>query len=40
MSHQQPDNKDAIEHVFQAWDAALGAKDLDGRWRSTTPTSR
>lgn len=27
--HNQHPDTDAIEHVFQAWDDALGAKDLD-----------
>lgn len=26
---QQPTGTRAIEHIFEAWDAALGAKDLD-----------
>jgi ketosteroid isomerase-like protein len=29
MSERQPDRSGAIEHIFAAWDAALGAKDLD-----------
>ena len=27
LAHHQ--NRDAIEHIFQAWDEALGARDLD-----------
>ena len=26
---EQANNAQAIEHIFEAWDAALGAKDLD-----------
>src|SRR3954452_21952845 len=29
MSPQHPGTTGAIEHVFRAWDEALGAKDLD-----------
>lgn len=29
MGDQQPDETGPIEHVFQAWDKALGAKDLE-----------
>lgn len=29
MSIQQHRATDAVEHIFQAWDEALGAKDLD-----------
>ncbi|HEX6448202.1 MAG TPA: nuclear transport factor 2 family protein [Trebonia sp.] len=29
MNQQHPDAASAIEHVFHAWDEALGAKDLD-----------
>lgn len=29
MAHTHGDSTDVIAHIFEAWDAALGAKDLD-----------
>jgi ketosteroid isomerase-like protein len=29
MSVQQHRDRDTIEHIFRAWDDALGARDLD-----------